>query len=136
MADITVTAANVLQAAGATIQTFTSGAAITAGQVLYLDLVTDTVKLADADLSDAAAVVKGIAINDCASGQKVEVCTAGSINPGGTVAVGEYYCASGNAGGIAPIGDYAAGDRGSFIGIGSTTSNILLRIFNSGVTKL
>lgn len=136
MADIIVTAANVLTAAGATIKRFTSGAAITAGQVVYKDTsASNVVKLADADLSDAAAVVEGIAINDCASGQEVDVCTSGNINPGGTVVVGEVYMASGNAGGIAPVGDFVSGDRASIIGVGTSTSNIILRIFNSGITR-
>ena len=136
MADISITAANVLTAAGATIKRHTSGAAITAGQTVYKDTsASDVVKLADADASDATAVVEGIAINDCASGQEVDVCTAGNINPGGTVVVGEFYVLSGTAGGIAPVGDFATGDRASFFGVGTTTSNIILRIFNSGVTR-
>ncbi len=136
MADIVVTAANVLTAAGATIKRHTAGAAITAGEVVYKDTAaSNVVKLADADLSDAAAVVEGIAINDCASGQEVDVCTAGNINPGGTVVLGEVYMASGNAGGIAPVGDFGTGDRASIIGVGTSTSNIILRIFNSGITR-
>ena len=133
MADITVTAANVISGTYAVFVHGTAGATITAGQVVYLDTSANTYKLCDVDLSAAAAVIAGIATHGASSGQPLKVQVAGNINPGGTVGVGTVYVGSGNAGGIAPHSDMAQNDYAGIIGIGTTTSNIKLGILNSGV---
>ena len=132
MADLTVTAANVLAASGSTKITGIGGQTITAGQAVYLDSTDDEYKLVDNDASGTAAVA-GITLNGCGDGQPLEICTAGNINPGATVAVGTIYCSSSTAGGIAPSMDNATGDYTSILGIATTTSNILLNIQNGGV---
>lgn len=133
MADLTVTAANVAKVSG-TIQYGTAGAAITAGQSLYLDSSANTLKLLDADDTPATATFAGIAINNAASGQPVAYLAPGAtINPGATVTVGEIYVASGTAGGIAPEGDLASGDYVTIIGVGLTSSTMYLVGYSSGV---
>ena len=134
MADITVTAGNVLAGAGATKATYTAGASITAGKAVYKDgSDSNKIKLADANGSAAVAAAFGIALNSASAGQPVEVLTAGDINPGGTVVVGKPYVVSETAGGICPHGDLTSTATVSFIGWGTTASNIHVDINNTGV---
>lgn len=132
MSDISITAANVAKGANASTQKGTAGATITAGQSIRLDTSDNLMKLADNDVSLAAATVAGIALCGASSGQPIEWLTGGNINPGGTVTVGEIYVLSSNAGGICPEGDLGSGDYVSVIGIGTTSSNISVKIHNSG----
>lgn len=125
MADIVVTAANVLKGANAQTTSGTAGEAITAGELVYIDGTdSNKIKLADADASEAASTLVGIALHATASGQPILYATKGDVNPGGTVVVGEIYVASGTAGGIAPEGDLATNDWLVVFGYGTTTSII------------
>lgn len=134
MADLTITAANVVTTSSNK-RTGTAGATITAGQALYLDSTTNTLKLADTDASALAAACVGIALHGASSGQPITYQTAGDIVIGATVAVGEVYVLSGTAGGIAPVADLANGDYTCFIGIGKTATTITLGILAGGVAK-
>jgi len=129
MADLSITAANVVKYSNATTRTGTAGAAITAGDVLYLDT---TLKLADTDTAAKATAV-GIALNDAAIGQPVVYLVAGGINPGATVAIGTYYVISATAGNICPVADLVPGDYCTGLGWGTTTSRIEVNINVSGV---
>lgn len=136
MANIAVTAANVLAAAGAQIDNGrTSTAAITVGQTVYLDATTNTYKLADADLSAAAGKLAGVALSATpgTGGQPISVLTGGNYNPGGTVVVGTVYVLSATAGALCPAADLASGMYSNILGIATTASNILVGILNSGV---
>jgi hypothetical protein len=134
MADITVTAANVVQGDGADVENGIFGATVTAGQVVYKDAADQRFKLCDANSGTAAARVPyGIALNGGATGQPAAIQKAGNINPGGTVVVGQTYVASANAGGIAPVSDLATGHYVSHLGIGITSSLISMGIKVSGV---
>jgi len=133
MADITVTAANVLK--GSNAQTFegVAGATITAGDVCYKDTAdSNKYKLA---INSAEASSAGVAIALCgaATGQPVVLQRSGDINPGGTVVVAEVYCVSPVAGGIAPDADVASGDFRTVLGVGITATNIAMDIQVSGV---
>ena len=134
MADLTITAGSVVAGTDATIRTGVAGAAITAGQVLYLDRTANTWKLADTDSATAVVrVAEGVALNSASTGQTVSVCTAGPVTIGATIAAGVFYYLSGTAGGICPVADVAAGDYPSIIGYGSSTSVLYVNIVNSGV---
>lgn len=134
MADIIVTAANVQPGAGAVInRSYNFGAAVLAGQSVYLDTDTNTWKLCDADASAAAAALGGIAMHGGANGQPAAVLTGGRYTVGGTVAVGEIYVGSGNPGGIAPKADLATADWVSILGIGVSATQIAVQIQVSGV---
>ena len=132
MADITVTAANVKAGANAVVKTVTAGAAINAGEVVYQDTSDKKYKLADAD-AQATAKVAGIALNDAAADQPLEVQTAGDIDVGGTVVVGEVYLVSVTAGGIAPEADVLTGDYVSIIGIGTVSNKLKMQILISDI---
>ena len=131
MADITVTVANVLRVDGTT-GTGTAGATITAGQPLYADS-TDSgkLKLADADAAASADSV-GVALHGSLTGQPVKYQASGQITIGGTVVVGEVYCVSTTAGGVAPDADVIAGDYRTILGVGTSATVITLKLFTSG----
>ena len=132
MADISVTAANVVPASGYKYTDGIAGETITAGQLVYLKAADNEYYKTDNDAS-ATATVAGVALNGASNGQPIRVQHGGNINPGGTVVVGTIYCSSSTEGGIAPSTDLASGDYVSVIGIGTTASNIALNIHNSGV---
>ena len=75
MADLTITAANVIRGANAVITRGTAGAAITAGQIIYAD-ASDAFQLADADAFTAGSAYY-------LSG------TAGGIMPAADLTVGD-----------------------------------------------
>lgn len=134
MADVSVTAANVAPDSGTILEQGIAGAAITAGQTVYLDNTTSTYKLADANLSAAAAVTRGIALCNAASGQPIVVARSpGTLNPGFTVGVGTPYFQSATAGGICPAADLTTGHRTTFLGIGITASQLSMNVVSGGV---
>src|SRR5690348_6301733 len=132
MADLTITAANVVAGSTATIREGTAGATVTAGQVVYLDNATSSYKLADCNSATAAArSPKGIALHAAAIGQPIAILTAGQITIGATVAVGVPYFLSGTPGGIRPAADNVTGDYVTYLGIGKSTSVIDVKIHES-----
>lgn len=133
MADVVVTATEVLPGTGTLYYDGILGATVTAGQTVYLDSATSTLKLGDADDTQATAAIKGIAMNGGGSGQVCRVATGGSIDPGFTVTVGTRYVQSGTAGGICPIADLAPSDWVTDVGYGTTASNLVLDVRATGV---
>jgi hypothetical protein len=135
MADIVITAANVVKGAGATTKDMIAGASITAGQVVYKEAATGLAKLADCDSGTAEARIPyGIALNTASTNQPVEVLTGGLITIGGTLTAGTEYWLSGTAGAICPAADKASGDRSVLIGVATTTAIMKVQIIDSGVT--
>lgn len=127
MADLTITAASVLHTSGDK-EVGVAGAAITAGQALYIDTAASNVlKLAQCDGTTLEATVAGIALNSAASGQSVVFAKQGAvINIGATTAKTTTYVLSAAAGGVCPQADlvstnaivrvgHATGTTGAFI---------------------
>lgn len=137
MADITVTAGNVVEGSGSVNKkTGTSGEAITAGQVVYIKSSDSKLYKAQHDGTAEEAEAVGVALNSApGSGQPVTYITAGNLDPGGTVTVGEIYVVSATAGGIAEVSDLVSTNRVTVLGVGTTASNIKLGILVSGVQK-
>jgi len=110
-ADVTITPASVLPGANAKTTLGTAGATITAGQLLYFDSTAQQWKLADANLSEAAATVAGLAASGGASGQQIIVVLYDDdLTVGGTLSTSApIYVLSGTAGGIAPVADLTTG---------------------------
>jgi len=134
MADVSITAANVVRGTNSKIKQGTLGATVTAGQLVYLDAADNRYKLTDGDSATAAArVVDGIALNGGASGQPVVVHYEGPITIGGTIVKGTVYAMSDVAGAIRPIADNASGDYVTTIGIALTSAILDVKIHNSGV---
>lgn len=135
MADLTITAASVVPAVGATIEKgYSAGATITAGQAVYLSS-SSVWQLCDANTSATTAAVGGIALHGASSGQPLAVITRGGVNVGATLTVGEIYIPSGTAGGIAPVADLTAGWFTAILGIATTASNLDVQLHRGGVAK-
>ena len=133
MTDIAITAASVLEGANAQLAYGKAGAAITAGQSLYIDAAdSNKLKLADCDGAAALRECVGIALMSCAAGQRVTYQKGGEITIGGTVVPGKVYVLSDTAGGIMPVDDLETGDYTSIIGVGKSSTVITLHLFNSG----
>ena len=111
----------------------TAGATITAGQAIYLDSSTSTLKLCDADASVTAAACVGVALHASLSGQPLQYLTGGQITIGATVAIGTIYVAAATAGGIAPSTDLASGWFTAIIGIATTAAIITVSLNVGGV---
>lgn len=137
MADITVTAANVLKGANGKTRTGTAGATITAGQALYEDSADSfKLKLADADLSAAGSNCVGIALHGAANGQPLTyVFEDDDFTPGATLslalgagATAGVYVLSATAGGIAPADDLAATHYPVVLFVAKSTTKAVLKI--------
>ncbi len=133
MADLTITAANVVAGSGAKKPSGTAGATITAGQVVYLDSSDGKYKLADNDSATAAVrSPAGIALHGAANNQPLTILSQGPITIGATTAVGVVYCLSSTAGGICPVADIATGDYNTIIGIGTSVTVIDVKLHEAG----
>lgn len=133
MADLTITAANVVSHGGTT-HTGSAGAAITAGQVVYQDPTDGTYKLADNNSATAAArAPAGVALNNAASGQPITIQSTGSVTIGATLTAGVAYYLSGTPGGICPVADLTTGMYPTILGIATSTTLLDLDIQQSGV---
>ena len=144
MADISITAANVLASAAVTgVNTRTTGiagATITAGQLLYIDTGdSNKLKLADADGTALAQVPVGIALHGAASGQPVTYASLDSaFTFGGTVAIGDTIYMSDTPGGLTIYGpnhsapELETGDVIAVIGVAVTTTTMKLKIVIGG----
>ena len=135
MADVTVTAGNVVPAAGYQFTDGVAGATIGAGQTVYSDAAaSNTIKLADNNASTATKACVGIAVNSAASGQPVRYMHGGTLAFGAVLTLGTAYAVSSNAGGICPVADWGAGHYRVTLGIATSTSNLAVKVHNSGVT--
>ena len=135
MADLFVTAASVLAGAGSSSESGIAGAAITAGQTVYLDSATNRFLLADSNSATVAArTPRGIALNGAATGQPLAVLVSGPVTIGATMTAGVAYYQSDTPGGIAPVADVGSGEVSTIIGIATSTTVLKVKIQSSGVT--
>jgi hypothetical protein len=132
-ADLTVTVASVSNTTSNS-NTGTAGATITAGQALYLDSSTSTLKLCDATNATKYKCA-GIALHGSLSGQPITYATGGgSINIGATLTVGTTYWVSKNgSGAVMPTADIASTNYLYRIGYATTSSNLVLDFKDYGV---
>ena len=134
MADIAITAANVLKGSGSKIVNGTAGATITAGQVVYLEASSGKYKLADCN--SATAEVRspdGIALHGSLANQPLTILSSGPLTCGGTLTAGVAYYLSGTAGGIAPVADLTTGDYPVILGIATSSTVLNVDIQEAGV---
>jgi hypothetical protein len=136
MADLSITAANVLRGSNARVESGVFGATVTQGQVVYRDAADGKFKLADCDSGTAAAKIPyGIALNGGAAGQPADVQISGDITIGGTLTAGAAYYLSPNPGGIGLIAEVGVGDDYTLLGLATSTSVLRLGFIVSGVTR-
>jgi hypothetical protein len=136
MADISITAANVLASSAATIiRQYNYGATVSTGQAVYLDSSALTWKLIDnnaAVTGNELATLKGIALNTGASGQPADICVKDTdFTPGGTLTNGSTVYTSTTAGGIAHDVP-ASGVYPTVLGVAKSTTKLNLNPISSG----
>lgn len=133
MADVSITAANVLQGSGAVTENGISADTITAGQAVYK--ASGAWLRADADSATAAARdARGIALNGASAGQPIAVQLSGEITAGGTLTPGLPYFLSNTPGGICLVADVGVGEYYDLIGIAKSASVLKLVFAYSAVS--
>lgn len=134
MADLAITAANVVAGNGAKTEQGTAGATITAGQVVYKDPADGKYKLADTDSATVAArSPAGIALHGASNGQPLTILTSGPVTIGAAVTQAVAYYLSGTAGGICPVADVAAGDYTCIVGMAISATVLKVQFVEAGV---
>lgn len=135
MADLTITAANVVAGTTAARDSGTAGEAIAAGQAVYRSSTTNKWMLADSDSATAEAKrATGIALNGAALNQPISVLKSGEITIGATLTAGTAYYLSATPGGICPVADVSTGDDVCLVGLAKSTSVLVVNIQSPGVT--
>lgn len=123
MADLSITAANVIAGADSVQRIKLASEAITAGKVLAINTTTQTVGLADNNSATATVrEVYGVALNGASTGQPVVVHTKGLITIGATMTAGVAYYLSDTPGGVCPVADLASGEYPTVLGIATSTT--------------
>lgn len=132
MADLIITAANVVRVNGTTKSDKVFGETCTAGQTVVLKETDSRWWKADNNVDAATASIGGIALNGGAAGQPAVVLQNGDVTIGATVAVGSTYVVSATAGGICPIADLASTNFVSYVGYAISTTVLRLNILPTG----
>jgi hypothetical protein len=139
MTDISVTASAVVAANPNTDEaTGISGAAITAGQVVYAD-PTDSYKIkpAQATNSTHAPNVVGIALDNApGANQPIVYATGGDIIFNNVLTPGQLYVLSAaNPGGIAPYGDLVTTNYVTFLGVATGVTTLRVGLIPTSTQK-
>lgn len=134
MANLSITAANVIAASTASQASAIAGETITAGQPVYVS--SGTAYKADRNASQTAARVNGIALHGSLAGQPLAYCTAGALTLGSVMVAGTTYALSDTAGSICPYADITNGassgtDYVSILGVASSSSVLQVSITNT-----
>jgi len=132
MADLTLTAANVVQTGGEPAQKGIAADTITQGQALYKNTAGALVRC-DADVL-ASSAFAGIALNAASSGQPVLYAPPGAtVNIGATTTKNVYYVVSVTPGGLAPSADLTSGDYITLLFVGNGTAIVTVLGHVTGV---
>lgn len=138
MANLSITAANVLRQPRSDTNSGVAGASITQGQVIYRDPTDNSLKLADADAAATAPSATGqlfIALSAAATGQPIAYLTTGQVTIGATLTVGTAYYLSTTSGSICLESDLASGDFPIFLGFAISTTVLNFTPLAAGVAK-
>lgn len=128
MADIVITAANVI--AGGNVQKASglAGEAVAAGKVGYFDTTAKKYFLADNNSATALARKPTcIFLNGASLNQPVSVLNEGDITIGGTLTPGTAYFLSDTPGGICAVADLASGEYVSLIGLAKSATVLAVK---------
>lgn len=135
MADITITAANVVAGSGSVQETGVAGEAITAGKSVYKSPTTKKWMLADSNSATVAARTSGgVALTGSALNQPVVIHKHGELTIGATLTPGAGYYLSDTPGGLCPVADVGAGENVCQIGIAKSATVLAVDIVAPGVT--
>jgi hypothetical protein len=136
MADLSLTAANVVKGSNAVVENGIAGETIAAGKAVYKSSSTNKWMLADAD--GATAEVRtaiAVALNGASLNQPISVQRSGQITIGGTVTAGIQYYLSNTAGGICPVADIGTGEYVCLVGVALSASVLDLNFKYTGVSN-
>ncbi len=134
MADLTITAANVVAGANATKESGTAGETITAGQAVYKDSTTGKYMGADSNSGTVEArQARGIALHGASNNQPLTIQRGGDITIGATLTAGTAYYLSDTAGGICPVADVGSGEAVCLLGLAKSTTVLAIGIQFPGV---
>lgn len=123
MADITITAANVVAGSDATKEPGVAGETIAAGKAVYKSSTTGLWMLADSNSATLEArKAQGIALCGASLNQPIFVQTSGPITIGATLTAGTAYYLSDTPGGICPLADVGSGEAVCLLGLAASTS--------------
>lgn len=136
MADLTITAANVVGSDNSTQEKALAGETIAAGKAIYVSSTTKKFMLADSNSATAEAkVATHIALNGAALNQPVIGHKSGDLTIGATLTVGATYFLSDTPGGICPDADVGSGENVCQVGIAKTTSVLSVKFVTPGVSR-
>lgn len=134
MADLVITAASVISGNGARVEHGKAGAALTAGQSVYLDAATNRYKLSDSNSATAAVRhVDGITLNAAALDQPIAVHYRGPLTIGAALTPGQTYALSETPGGIQPVADLGSGEYPTILGMATSATVLEVKIQSAGV---
>jgi hypothetical protein len=135
MTDLVIVAANVQAGANAQRAAGTAGVAIAAGQCVYKDPATSKYLLCDNNATDThARKPDGIALNNAAINQPVDLVTSGDVTLGPVLTAGaDYFLSAAATGAICPRADVIAGMQVCLIGLAKSTTVLAIDIQSPGV---
>lgn len=129
MADLTITAANVVAGENSTQKQRSAGETITAGKAVYLSSATKKYMLADSNSGTAEArKATGIALNGASLNQPITVHEFGDLTLGATLTPGTAYYLSDTPGGICPLADVGSGEYVCQLGIAKSATVLAVNI--------
>ena len=138
MADILVTASQLLPTTDTVLEDGIAGEAIAQGDWIYKKAADGRLWKADNDAASAeAAEVVGQAMVACAAAaQPMRYARGGTVTQGAaaTIVQGTIYVLSSTAGKAMPSADLGAGDRVTILGVGNAANGIQLQLNRSGIT--
>jgi hypothetical protein len=136
MADLTITAANVVAGSNAIVnRSRNAGETVPAGKTVYLSSTTKKWQLADSNSATAEAKkAGGVALNTASLNQPLAVATGGDVVMGATLVPGSPYYLSETPGGIQPAADLGSGENVCQIGLAKDATTLTIDIQAPGVT--
>jgi len=132
MADLVITASNVVPNTEAVVREGTADDVITAGKWVYKDAADNNyIKLADAD-TEAMSQVVGMAVTGSSPGQPVKYVESGDVTIGSGFTEGIFYALSATAGGTAPLGDLTTGQYVTYVGMTKSSTVFSIKVHATG----
>jgi hypothetical protein len=132
MADLTITASNLVAGIGATTATGVAGEAIAAGDAVYIDASdNDDLKKCQHDGTAAEADAVGIALADYLDTATVSYITLGDLCFGTLLTIGTVYVVSATPGLIAIAADAGSADYLTILGVAKGTAVLSVKIVTS-----
>lgn len=137
MADLSLTASQVLKGTGANIKRRLAGEDVDQGEIVYLKSADDRFWLAQSDGTEAEADAVGVVLNSAKAGQPCEVQefqkgATITLGAGASMTEGVTYYLSNTAGGICPLADLSAGDYVTIVGVATSASVLRLLLDATG----